>query len=343
MHWFTKLILGLVFSSWASAAMSQTPTYPKLKLRMAHFLTSNFPGPIIDQWFADEVKKRSGGNIEIQIFWAGALGRPTELLDLVGSGSVELAAANPGYYPNEMPLSSIFQGVPFVFDNNGQAVRVSKHLFETKASLQAELKRNRVQPLFWHSLDHYHPLCTKKLETMADFKGRRMRGFGEYLPRVWSSLGATPVNVLPAELYEALMRGTMDCAFWAYDSLHAGKLYEVGKFSSDVDFGAQVNYPIMASQIHWEKWPTAVKDLLKQVGNEATERDVKLVQEKVRAARDDMLKNQGVQEVVFKEKEKLRAAIPDMQQAWVKNMAAKGLEKEAQDLVDSIRAEKPKH
>lgn len=342
MHRFMKLVFGLAFSLCASAAMSQAPAYPKLKLRMAHFLTSNFPGPIVDQWFADEVKKRSGGNIEIQIFWAGALGRPAELLDMVGSGSIELAAANPGYYPNEMPLSSIFQGVPFVFDNNAQAVRVSKHLYETKPSLQAELKRNRVQPVFWHSLDHYRPLCTKKLETMEDFQGRRMRAFGEYLPRVWSSVGATPVNVMPAELYEALMRGTMDCAFWAYDSLHAGKLHEVAKFASDINFGAQVNYPIMASQVHWDRWPDSVKNLLKQVGNEATERDVKLVQEKVRAARDDMLKNHGVQEIAFKQKDKLTATIPDMQQAWVRNMAAKGLGKEAQDLVDAIKAEKAK-
>ena len=330
----------LLCATMAMGAAAQD--YPKLKLRLAHFLPPNFTGSIIDQWFVDEIKKRSGGNIEIQIFWAGSLGRPTELLTLVRSGAVDLAATGTGYYPNEMPLSSIVQGVPLTFDDNEQATRISKMLFETKPALQAELSRNGIHPVFWHSLDGYRPLCKKKLETLADFKGTRMRGFGELLPKMWSALGATPVNVLPAELYEALSRGTLDCAFWAYDLLHAGKLHEVGKFTTDLHFGAYVNYPIMASVKVWESWPPQVKKLMAEVGLEAMERDIKLVQQKGREAREDMLRNHGVQEVVFKERDKLMAAIPDLQDAWIKSMAAKGLEKEAQDLIATIRAEKAK-
>src|SRR3546814_607301 len=123
-----------------------------------------------------------------------------------------------------------------------------------------EMARNHVKPSFWHGLDGYRPLCTKKLESTADFQGRRMRGFGEYYPVMWSALQSTSVNIMPAELYEGLMRGTIDCAFWAYDSLYAGKLYEVAKYTTNIDFGAQVNYPLVVSLKHWDKWPQSVKD-----------------------------------------------------------------------------------
>lgn len=338
MRWMLKAFVCAAVALSATAACAQE--YPKLKLRLAHFLTPNFPGAIVDQWFADEVKKRSGGNIEIQTFWAGSLGRPTELLDMVGSGAVELAATGTSYYPNELPLSGIVQAVPLTFDDNEQAVRISKKLFDTKPGLQAELKKNRIHPVFWHSLAGYRTLCKKKVETLADFKGLRMRAYGEFVPQMWSAVGATPVSILPAELYEGLQRGTFDCAFWAYDLLHAGKLHEVAKYTMDVDFGAFVNYPIMANLKLWESWPQLVRDLLTTVGLEAMERDIALVKEKAHSARDDMLRNHGVQEVVFKDKEKLKAALPDLQQAWVKSMSAKGLGKEAQDLIDTLRMEK---
>jgi TRAP-type transport system periplasmic protein len=336
-----RFALCLFTALFVSSAFAQE--YPKLKIRLAHFLTPNFTGSIVDQWFADELKKRSNGNVEIQIFWAGSLGKATELLQLAGSGAVDLVATGTGYYVNELPLSSIVQGVPMLFDDNNQATRIAKQLFDTKPALQGELKRNRVHAVFWHSLAGYRPLCVSKLETLADFKGRRMRSFGEFLPLMWSALGATPVNVLPAELYEALQRGTMHCAFWAYDLLHSGKLHEVGKFSTDMDFGAYVNYPVMASLQRWQSWPASVQKLMTEVGLQAMERDIKLVQENAAKAREDMIKNHGVQEVVFKDKDKLRAAIPDMTELWIQSMAKRGLEKDARDLVATIKAEKPKY
>lgn len=329
-------LAGVVIALQSAMVVAETE-YPKLKLRMAHFLPANFPGPIVDQWFADEVKKRSDGNITIQIFWAGSLGRATEMLDMVASGSVELATTNPGYFPNEMPLFSIFQGIPFVFDSHEQAVEVTHNLYQNNEALIDEMTRNRVKPIFWHGLDGYRPLCTSKIEKTADFEGMRMRGFGEYYPLMWSAIGATSVNVLPAELYEGLMRSTIDCAFWAYDSLHAGKLYEVAKYTTDIDFGAQVNYPLVVSLRHWDKWPQSVKDLFMEVGAEAMQQDNLVVAQKVKESRDDMINNHDVEEVTFADADALQAAIPDIQKVWLENMVAQGLGEPAEQILQTIR------
>ncbi|MCH7990559.1 MAG: radical SAM protein [Planctomycetes bacterium] len=114
------------------------------------------------------------------------------------------------------------QAVPRVFEDNEEAVRISKGLFDTNKNLQAELQRNKVWPVFWHSLGGYRPLCKNKVEKVEDFRGLKMRAWGEFVLQLWSALGAAPVNVLPGEIYEALQRGTLDCAFWAYDLLYAG-------------------------------------------------------------------------------------------------------------------------
>jgi TRAP-type C4-dicarboxylate transport system substrate-binding protein len=326
------VVMPLLIALGAAAA-----EYPEMKLRYAHFLTPSFPGSQVDQWFADEIKKRSGGKIEIEIFWAGALGKPTELLDLVSSGAVDLAAIGTSYYPSEMPLSGIVQAVPRVFEGNEEAVRISKGLFDTNKNLQAELQRNKVWPVFWHSLAGYRPLCKNKVEKVEDFKGLKMRAWGEFVPQLWSALGGTPVNVLPGEIYEALQRGTLDCAFWAYDLLYAGKLYEVAKYTMDVHFGAFVNYPVMVNYDKWHNaWPENVKLLFRETGQEAMERDIALVQKEGTDAVKDMTTNHGVTVVTFKEPAKLNEVLPDLTQVWIDKMAQKGLKEEATELITTI-------
>lgn len=328
------LALGLL----ALPATAAAQDYPEVNLRFAHFLTPNFPGAQVDQWFADEIAKRSDGNIQIEIFYAGALGKPTELLDLVRSGAIELAAIGTSYYPNELPLAGIVQAVPNVYESNEEAVRITEHLFEISEPLKEELDANNVHPVFWHSLAGYRPLCTAPIETVADFEGRKMRAWGEYVPQMWAALDATPVNVLPAELYESLQRGTLDCVFWAPDLLYAGKLYEVAKYLTDIHFGAFVNYPVMVNADLWESWPQSVRDLFETVGREATERDIALVLEAGERAIAEMTGEHGVSIVTFEETDALDERLPDLAATWASDMEARGVGDEARRLIEELRA-----
>ncbi len=212
--------------------------YPSMTLKMAHVVPPAFPGAPVDQWFADQVQKRSGGKIKIQIFWAGSMGKPTELLDLVGSGAVDMAAVPAGYFPSKLPLTGMTNSVMMLFDDNELAVEVTEELVQKNKGIRDELKRNNIYPIFFHGIGTYRPFCNKPVATMADFKGLKVRSWGEYVPVLWQSLGATGVDVLPAEIYESLQRGTINCAFWPYDAIYSNKLYEVGKYASDLSFGA---------------------------------------------------------------------------------------------------------
>lgn len=311
--------------------------YPQMNLRMAHFLTPNFVGAQVDKWFADEVARRSNGRIKIEIFYAGVLGKPTELLDLVKSGAVELAATGTSYYPNEMPLAGIIQAVPKVYNSNEEAVRIAERLFAESDALKKELAANKIHPVFWHSLGGYRPLCKQKVEKIADFKGLRMRAWGEFVPQMWNSVGATPVNVLPAELYESLQRGTLDCVFWAPDLLAAGKLYEVAKFVTDIHFGAFVNYPMMVNSDLWAKWPENVRKLFTEVGKEATQRDIDLVTKSSNEALELMAKQHGVTVVTFTESQALDKQLPDLAAMWVESMKKRNLGTEAEQIIKTIR------
>src|SRR5699024_10950283 len=50
------------------------------------------------------------------------------------------------------------------------------------------------------------------VQSVADFSGKRIRVPGAGWATEVEALGATPVNVVQAEVYEALERGVIDCA-----------------------------------------------------------------------------------------------------------------------------------
>lgn len=324
-------LLAITFG-FSQAAVAQE--YPKMNLRLAHSFPAGWAQTKVDQWWADEIRKRSGGNIRITIMWAGAGGAPLEILRLVQTGAVDLGAVPPSYFPDDLPLSGAPNALPLTFDTNEEASTVMEALVEKNAAIRNEFKKTNIWPLFFHTLNTYQPLCTKPVATVSDFENLRIRSFGAYQPSLWKSLGAVGVNVLPAEIYEGLQRGRLDCGFYSTDLYASTKLYEVAKYLTSVGFGPQPTWPIWVNYKKWEsEYPEIVKKLFVEVSAEALQRSLKAVSE----ARDSSLKtmlDNGVKVVEFTEKDKLIRQVPDFKKVWLESMKAKGLGSEAQSVLD---------
>ncbi len=340
------LTAALVAASFATVALGAAGTaaaeeYPKLNLKLAHLGPSSFTGSQIDQWFADEVRKRSGGNIRIRIFWSESLGKANEILDLVASGAVDIGATSPGYFPNQLPLTGATNSVMMQFPNNGAATQTTYELVRKFPAVQKELEKANVYPVFFHSLNAYRPLCTKPIEKVEDFNGLKIRSWGEYIPAMWESLGATPVSLMTPDMYEALQRGTVDCAFWPHELSYTMKLNEVAKYTWDGDknhFGAIPTWPLWVNWKTWhEKWPESVRKLLTEVGLEAMERDIREVRADERKSLEAMQEQSGVKIVEFQDMDKVRAKVPDLADMWIDKMKARGLGDEAQEIADYWR------
>jgi TRAP-type transport system periplasmic protein len=317
--------------SACTAAWAQE--YPRMNLRLAHAFPATWAQTKVDQWWADEIRKRSGDRIRITIMWAGSGGEPLEILKLVASGAVDMGAVPPSYFPNELPLTGAPNALPLTFTTNEEASTVMEGLVKNVPAIQEELKRNNVWPLFFQTLNTYQPLCTKPVATVADFKGLRIRSFGAYQPALWESLGAVGVNVLPAEIYEGLQKGRLDCGFYSTDLYASTRLYEVAKYLTSVGFGPQPTWPIWVNYKKWSEYPENVKKLMQEVSEEARVRGLKAVEE----ARDSSLqrmKEAGVTVVQFKEEEKLRQQAPQFRKVWFEAMQKQGKGKEAQAVLD---------
>ncbi len=318
----------------AASTAAIAEEYPRMNLRMAHSFPSNWAQTEVDQWWADEIRKRSNNQIRITIMWAGAGGEPTEILRLVRSGAVDLGAVPPSYFPNELPLSSAPNALPLTFETNEAASRVIEGLVREVPAIQAELQRNNIWPMFFHTLNTYQPLCTKPVATLEDWAGLRIRTFGAWQPLLWESLGAVGVNVMTAEKQEGLRRGRIDCGFFSTDLYAQTGLYEAAKYLTSFGFGPQPTWPIW---INYERWhndmPENVKKLFMEVSEEARVRSLEALAQVGESSLQKML-DAGVQVVEFKDEERLRAAAPNFRQVWLEAMQREGRGDEAQSVLD---------
>src|SRR5690606_19649245 len=159
------------------------------------------------------------------------------------------------------------------------------------------------------------------------------RAPGEFIPKLWTSLGATSVNALSPEVYEGLQRGNLDCAFWPPDFMSAYKLYEAGKYLSSAKFGAIVGWPVWVNKKTWDSWPENVRQLFTEVSKEAAARDVEIVSKGGEEAMQAMQKHLTV--VDFEDEERMRQLAPDFLKLWEESMVAKGLGEQARTLADA--------
>jgi TRAP-type transport system periplasmic protein len=192
--------------------------------------------------------------------------------------------------------------------------------------IQEEFKRNRIWPIFFSGVSNFRILCTKPVTNIEHFKNLRIRSYGEHVPKLWASLGAIGVTVLPPEQYDGLQRGNIDCAYFPWDLAYAAKLHEVGKFASSADFGAISSLPIVVNYDLWHsKWSAEVKKLFMEVSRDAVERSHRLVDAAGDSALAAMMKEGGVKLAKFEDQDKINKIAPDFITLWVADMEKKGL------------------
>ena len=334
------LLVAAAFLGVSGSGHAQD-TYPTMNLRLAHTVPPTTAQSKIEQWWADEITKRSGGKIKIQILWAESGGKSTEIIDLVGSGAVELGATPASYYPSELPLNGVTTSLPMLFAENADAARLQDGLVADVPAMREEQKRNGVWSLYWNSLGPYRLLCKTPISKIVDLKGKRIRSYGAYVPHMWEALGAIGEVVLTNEVYESLDRGRLDCTYFSYQLIADLKQYEVAKYLSTANFGALSTWPVWVNYDLWhKKWPEPVKKLFSEVSAEAAARSVQAI---AQAEKDSLsfLKQNGVQVVEFTEQKELTARVPDMRAFWLEQMKSRGIGAAAQQVVDYWKSKEP--
>lgn len=303
-------------------------------LRMNHQMAANTAGSIVDQWFADEVKKRTNGEVEIKIFFSNGLGAAKETLALVENGAIDMAALSPGYFPDQLPFFTAPNSIPMAIDNIDQAYVLSERLMKEVPALAAEAKSKGIRPLFFHVLNPYVMVAKEPILTVEQLNGKKFRTWGSDLPRMAQAVGAVPVTLGVTELYEGMMRGVIDVMPFSVDLMDNYKIYEVSKHVMDITIWDGPTWGVWITEKSWAKLTPAQQKIVNEVAVEAGKRDLAAV----RQAAIDSDKNLRTKGVTFHkfpdaEKAKWKAKLPNYFDEFIAAQTAKGKGEDAKKMV----------
>lgn len=327
-----KLLLASC-SMLVMALPVQAQDYPVLNLKMAHPLAQTFPAAEWDRWFAEEVERRSGGKIKIQIFWSGQLGGLTEIKNLVGSGAVDVGVFAQAVHASEIPLTSVSAGLlNRVSADAKTAHELARDSYATKA-VTDELQAQNLKIIKWTVPSPYKLLCNKPINSAADLKGLKVRAVGgSYVPIWMEAHGIVPTRVQATEIREGLQRGTLDCNFGPIEWTPFSDLQKVAPFLSDLNTGSFTTFQMYVPARTFEGWPKSVQTLFTQVANEAMQKDLAALP-KSEADAMEKFKASGGSVVPMKDLDSFIARSPDMISVWIDRSTKAGQGDKIKDLI----------
>jgi tripartite ATP-independent transporter DctP family solute receptor len=209
----------------ASAAM---PALAQTKLKWGHLYDTSHPYHRWATWAADEVKKRSAGRYEVQVFPASTLGKQTDLNQGLLMGTVDITSSSTSFAAQAFPRIGVGY-YPYTF-------RDAEHLLKfSKSDIFNELAEGYRQKTGVHivAMTYYgtrHSTSNKPFRTCDEMKGLKMRvpDAPAYtaLPR---ACGANPTPIAFSEVYLALQNGTADAQENPLTTIESMKFFEVQK------------------------------------------------------------------------------------------------------------------
>jgi len=314
-----SVLVATLLSATAFAAFAQSA----VKLTLGHGAAPGNPRHEASVKFAEVVKAKTNGRIDIQVAHSAQLGDDAAMVTAIRTGALDITANSQGAVAAAVPEYAAY-GMPFMFSTPAQAFKVlDGPLGKELADKSAE--KGMVVLGYWDNGIRHMTNSKRPITKVEDMKGLKMRTPPDaVLVDIMQALSADPQQIKFAELYVALQQGVVDGQENPLVNIHASKLYEVQKHLALTSHMFQMT-PLLMSKRTWDRLSEADRKVMQEAATEATALQRKLSQE----ADDKLLadlKSKGVQ-VTTVDKAAFAKATSKVDEKWLATPIAPYLKK----------------
>lgn len=263
-----KLFATLVATAAVLAVSG--PAAAQVKLKWAHVYETSEPYHTQSVWAAEEIKKRTNGKFDIQVFPASSLGKETDINQGLQLGTVDMIISGPSFAARSFPRIGIAY-YPFIFrDAAHQAAYAKSDVFKELA--EGYRQKTGIVMTAYTYYGARHTTSNRAFTDCAGMKNLKIRvpDVPAYMatPR---ACGANPTPIAFAEVYLALQNGTVEAQENPLTTIEAKKFYEVQKHIMLT--GHIVDGVVTQIGPHvWNKLTDAEKQIFTEVTQEAAAR-----------------------------------------------------------------------
>lgn len=275
-----------------------------------------------DRYFGEQLKRESGGQIEIMHHFGGALGlKSKDQLDAVGDGAVVIANT---FIPPLGGIDPIFllSSLPFLSSNSQEA----RQLFEVARPEYERVLAKYNQKLLYASPWPSSGLWGKQeASTMSAVNGLKMRTYDANGTKVFRNTGSAPIQLSWADIIPQLSTGGINGVLTSIESGLSASFNDYVSHFTALNYDSTINLITM----NQDAWDDLSPDLQQAVLKAAAQTEAhvwrnidQVVSENYANARS---RGVTVVETVPTEfREQLKQAAQPVLDEWVSKMGTKG-------------------
>ena len=248
----------------ATGAVIAMPTVLRAQatvIRWGELLAATHPQVQMADRIAKDVKKKTSGRIDIQLFPNGQLGTGKDMIESVSAGALQLTTDGAGALGAFLPQLSLIEA-PYLWRDAAHLAKVTATSLFAKMNDELVAKRGmRMLNVTYYGKRHL-TTGTKNVKSPADMVGFKLRvppvDVFQAMADAWGAR-ATPIAF--PELYLALSQGAVDGQENPLPTIQSGKFFEVQKF---LVLTEHIITPrmIIANDAFWKALPAADRALL---------------------------------------------------------------------------------
>lgn len=246
----------------APATAGAEPVEP-IKLTYSVFFPPAHVQCVAATEWANEIRKLTDGQVQINIFPAGSLTKADQCYEGVVKGISDIGMSCFAYTRGRFPLMEGLD-LPLGYPNGAVATRIANAM--VKKYQPAELADVKV--LYVHAHGPGILASKKAVNSLADLKGLKVRATG-LSAKIVESLGGTPIAMSQPETYEALAKGVVDGTLCPIETLKGWKQGETIEYVVDsTAIGYTTAMFVVMNKDKWNKLPAKVQKVFEDVSDQ---------------------------------------------------------------------------
>lgn len=225
------------------------------------------------KWFADEVKKQTGGKINIEIYPARSLGDYEIVQECVSMGEIEMALQGAG---QSVDKSLILPTLPYIISNWDEAIRYT----DMETGIIAKFTKERLAAQNITLLGHYpmYFACIASAKEIPDYQNpTTTRNLKARVPtsRAFDLLGTTfgfiSTPLPSSENFTSLQTGIVDAVIGGGAEYYWGELKDVTKYLLPCNTHFETQWLMINTDV-WESIPKEFQEVILSLANELQEK-----------------------------------------------------------------------
>ena len=214
--------------------------------------------------FVEDVKKATGGALDIVVHANGSLIKHPDILRAVSTGQVNIAEFLLGQFGNEDPVFAV-DNLPFLaagYDNAAKLYQAQKPVLEKKL-------QGRGMKLLYSVAWPGQGIYTKEpLKSIADLKGTKFRTYSPQTARLAELLGASPTVVQVPDVPQMFATGAIQAMITSSATGTSTKAWEFVKNYYTTNAMHPKNVVVVNARA-FERLPEAQKKAVAEVASKA--------------------------------------------------------------------------